>query len=142
MSADRLKAFSLLSEFGDEDRENLYELLEEKQLAQGRRLFSEGSESEGLLLVVSGKVRLESKRGMDPEILPAGSALGAVSLISVGPREVTAFAEEPCELWLLPRESWPRLLGDHPATACRLAEAMVRDLAGLVRLGLDRLAGA
>ncbi len=142
MSVDGLKAFALLAEFGDGDRENLHELLEEKRVARGRRLFSEGSESEGLILLRSGKVRLESRRGLEPEFLPAGAALGAISLISVGPREVTAFAEEPCEIWVLPRESWPRLVGDHPATACRLAEALVRDLAGLLRLGLDRLAGA
>lgn len=139
MSASDLKAFPLLAEFNDEDREALFELLEPRSVAQGRRIFSEGAEADGLVLLVSGTARLESKRGIEPELLPSGNALGAVSLVSMGPREVTAYAEEACQMLLFPRTSWRRLVDDHPRTACRLAEAMLLDLAGLVRLGLDRL---
>lgn len=139
MSATELKNFPLLAEFNDEDREALFELLEDRSVAKGRRIFSEGSEADGLVLIVSGKAKLESKRGIEPEELAAGSVLGAVSLVSMGPREVTAFAEEPCQLLLFPRTSWRRLVDDHPRTACRLAEAMLLELGGLIRLGLDRL---
>jgi len=139
VSAVDLKDFPLLAEFNDEDREALLELLEGRKIAKGRRIFTEGSEADGLVLLVSGKARLESKRGIDPEILEAGSVLGAVSLVSMGPREVTAFAQTACHVLVLPRTSWRRLVDDHPRTACRLAEAMLLELAGLVRLGLDRL---
>lgn len=139
MNANGLKEFPLFAEFNDEDREVLFDLLEDRSIPKGRRIFSEGAEADGLVLLVSGTARLESKRGIEPELLPSGNVLGAVSLVSMGPREVTAFADEACQVLLFPRTSWRRLVDDHPRTACRLAEAMLLELAGLVRLGLDRL---
>jgi len=140
MNAGDLKGFPLLADLTDGDRETLFELLEERSVPAGRRLFSEGTEAEGLLLIVAGRVRLERRPNLEPEFLPAGSALGAASLVSMGPREITALAEEPCEVLVLPRDGWRRLVDDHPRTACRIAESMLTDLVGLVRLGLDRLA--
>jgi hypothetical protein len=42
---------------------------------------------------------------------------------------------------MLPRTSYRRLVDDYPRTACRLAEAIVDDVAGLVRPVLDWLVG-
>jgi len=139
VTPEDLKRFDLLSEFGEEDREVFFELLEEQQIAKGRRVFSEGSESEGLVLVEVGSVRVESRRGGQPEILEAGSALGTLSLVAVGPRESTIFAETACTVHLLPRTAYRRLADDYPRTACRLVEAIVEDVAGLSRSALDLL---
>jgi len=138
--AAALKRFALLVDFCDEDREELFSLLEEKTLVAGRSLFREGSEAESLVLLRSGTVQLKSARAGDLGRAGEGTALGALSLVCVGPREATAIAETPCELLLLPRTSFRRLVEDAPRTACRLAEAILRDLATLVRPGLDRLA--
>lgn len=139
MSDIDLKGFSLLAEFTDGDREILAELLEEKSLEPGRRVFSEGSEAEGLVLVASGTVRLESRRTVATESVESGSALGALSLVSVGPREATAITQTPCLLLLLPRTSWRRLVDDYPRTACRLSEAILAEFASLLRQGLEKL---
>ena len=138
-SCEDLKTFALLAEFTDEDREALFELLEDKKLAKGRRLFVEGGEAEGLVLVRSGTVRLSSKRSGDLGVVGAGVVLGALSLIALGPRESTAKIEENCDLWELPRTAYRRLVEDAPRTACKLSEAILLDLVSLVRPGLDRL---
>lgn len=138
-TAGDLKRFSLLVDFCDEDREELLALLEEKSLMAGRSLFREGTEAESLVLLLSGSVQLKSARAGELGRVGEGSALGAVSLVSVGPREATAIAETPCEVLLLPRTSFRRLVEDAPRTACRLSEAIARELAGLVRPGLDQL---
>ncbi len=140
MNGASLKDFPLLAEFTDEDREVLVEFLEERSVALGRRLFSEDSEAEGLLLLASGEVRVESRRTGAAESMGAGSALGALSLVSLGPHEATAFAVTPCQVLLLPRTSWRRFVEDYPRTACRLAEAVLSEFAGLLRQGLDKLA--
>jgi len=139
--AEALKRFSLLTEFSEEDREQLLEVLDERTLRAGRTLFREGSESDGMLLIVSGTVKLEASRLREPQILSAGSALGAVSLLAVGPREATATSTEACELWFLPRTSFRRLVDDAPRTAFRLLEAVSRELAAAIRPALDRVAG-
>jgi NTE family protein len=142
MTADVLKGFRLLTELNDEDRDALAQLLDEKQLAQGRRIFTEGTEAEGLVLITSGTVRIQSKRSGVVEFFDAPAALGALSLVSVGPRECTAIAETSCEVLVLARTAYRRLVDDHPRTACRLTEGMIEEAAGLIRGGLDKLADA
>ena len=142
MTVDRLKTFSLMASFTDEDREALADLIDERKVAKGRRIFSEGTEAEGMVLVAAGSVRIESRRTGASEVIEGPVALGALSLVSVGPRECTVVAASTCEVLLLPRTSFRRLVDDYPRTACRLIEGMLDEASGLIRAGLDKLADA
>jgi CRP/FNR family transcriptional regulator len=140
MTPEALKGFALLAELGEEDREALFELLEERALPDGKSAFREGSEGEGLVLLVEGRLKLKSKRtGAVIAIVEAPEHLGAASLFKFGKREVTALATGPAKVLALPRSGLPRLLDDSPRTAFRLAEAVAGELAGLLRQGLDTL---
>ncbi|HPG26500.1 MAG: cyclic nucleotide-binding domain-containing protein [Spirochaetaceae bacterium] len=137
MRPERLKRFSLFAEFNEEDRDALVELLEERRLPAGKSAFREGSEAEGLVLLVEGRLKLKSRRtGGVIGTIEACQHLGAASLFALGPREVTALADGPCTIWLLPRSGLPRLADDAPRTAFRLAEAVASELAGLARRGV------
>lgn len=141
MNPDNLKEFALLAEFSEEEREFLAELLEKRELPTGKSAFREGSEGEGLVLLEKGRLKLESRRtGGVFSLLEAPDHLGANSLFALGNREVTARADGPCTIWILSRSSLSRLLDDSPRGAFRLAEAVARELAALVRSGLDTLA--
>ena len=135
----RLKRFELLSSLGDEERGLLDELLEEIDLEAGEPLFKEGHESEGLVLVERGTLRLESERGDLAGKLGAGGELGALSLIALGMREVTAIASEPTRVLVLSRSAFLRFAEDAPRGGCRLLEAVLAATAGLLRQQLDRL---
>jgi CRP-like cAMP-binding protein len=100
----------------------------------------EGQEADGLLLVDQGSLRLESARCGDLGEAGPGASLGAVSLVVVGPREVTAVASEPTRLLRLSRTAFHRLVEDSPRAAARILETLVQDFAAAVRSGLDRLA--
>ena len=130
----------LLAELNEEDRELLLDLMEEKKVSQGVPIFREGSEAEGMVLIVSGEARLESKRGGEPFLLGAGCTLGGLSLLLVGKREATAIAEAPCNILILPRNAFHRFVEDAPRAACRLIESITVDFATGVRDGLDALA--
>jgi CRP-like cAMP-binding protein len=135
-----LKHFALLTEFSHEEREALAELLEERKLPKGKSAFREGAEAEGLVLLEKGRLRLESRRTGDVVgILAEHEHLGAVSLFSLGKREVTAMAEEPCTIWVLSRSGLARLADDAPRAAYRLAEAVASEFASMMRTGLDDL---
>lgn len=140
MTETDLKKFALLADFSVADCEILAELIEPKRMARGRRIFGEGSEADSLVLVTAGSVRVESRRSGASGVLGEGTALGALSLVVLGVREATATAETDCELLMMPRASFRRLVEDHPRTACRFLEALVADVAGLVRQGLEPLA--
>jgi CPA1 family monovalent cation:H+ antiporter len=134
-----LKPFPMLAEFTDEDREALAELLEERTVWEGRAIFREGEEADGLVLIASGAVRLESSRGVELNRLGAGSSFGGVSLLVLGQRECTVVAETECAVLCLARTSYRRLMDDAPRTACRLMEAVVNAFVGSIAEDLDRI---
>ena len=110
MNPDELKRFSLFAEFCEEDRELLAELLEERSLPDGKSAFREGAESDGLVLLSEGRLKLKSRRTGDVVgILEAPAHLGAAGLFSLGAREVSALAEGGATILLLPRSGLPRL---------------------------------
>ncbi|MDP6980511.1 MAG: cyclic nucleotide-binding domain-containing protein [Myxococcota bacterium] len=139
MKPEELKRFALLSEFGEEDREHLVELLDAESFAEGSTLFREGDEADALYLLASGSVRVHSETAGRLGLLCEGANLGAISLIVIGKREATAVAESDARLGVLTRAGFLRLADDHPRTACRLAEAIVVDLAGTLRGHLPHL---
>ena len=133
------KAFELLSGFSEADVEALVEQLEPQKLSKGRKLFREGSESEGLVFVAGGEIELSSKRTGETARFGAGTVLGGLALANVGLREMTVATIEPCEIWRLPPEQWRRLVDDAPRSACRLLEAILAETGALVRAALDPL---
>ena len=140
MNPEDLKQFALLVELSDEEREFLAELLEERELPDGKSAFREGSEGEGLVLLERGRLKLKSRRtGSEVGSLEAPAHLGAGSLFRLGNREVTAIADGPGKIWSLSRSGLLRLLDDSPRAAFRLAEAVASELVALMRSGLDTL---
>jgi CRP-like cAMP-binding protein len=139
VSAVDLKRFALFEELSEEEREVLAEEIEGIELEPGDVLFREREEASGLLLVIEGRVRLESSRAGALGSVGPGTALGAVSLVAVGPREASAVADSACRVLLLRRSAFRRLVEDAPRAACRLAEAIACDAATLLRAGLEPL---
>jgi CRP-like cAMP-binding protein len=135
-----LKRFALLSDLTDSDREAVAELLEPIELAAGRQCFREGQEAEGLLLVDRGELRLESARSGELGSADEGSAIGGLSLLLVGPREITAMAVTQVRLLQLSRGAFLRLSEDHPRVGLKLVQAITTEFAGAVRESLDRMA--
>lgn len=139
MSAEDLKRFALLEELSDEERELLDEHLEVEELAEGRVLFEEGVEAEGLFLVLEGEVALESQEQGRLAQLGPGAALGGLSLISARRREVTALAVTACSVAHLERGSFRRLVDDAPRLGCRVLEALLRETTTQLREALPAL---
>lgn len=139
MNPGDLKDFSLLVEFNEEDRIALCELLEPKSIIAGRTLFCEGDEADALYLLKKGRLRLLTKLSGEMGLICEGAWLGAISLMTIGVREATARAQDDCEVLVLSRPGFRRLVEDAPTTACRLAEAVVCDLAAELRPHLGRV---
>ena len=76
MSDSTLKRFALFAGFGADDLEEVLQVLEPQALPADRTLFRAGEESDGLVLLVEGTLRLESRRTRRHVCVGAGSALG------------------------------------------------------------------
>lgn len=137
-----LDRFALLRELASDERAALAKQLERIELRDGDVLFREGEEAAGLVFVASGRLRTESARAGALGAAGPGAAFGALSLVCVGRREVTATADGAGQILVLRRSSFRRLVEDAPRAACRLAEAIAADLGGLVREQLDAVVGA
>ena len=133
-----LAKIELLKDIGDDARDQLADLFEERRLDQGRAVFRAHDEAEEMYIVAEGQVRLE----LDREPLGAlgpGDVLGAASLVVIGRRECSAIAQTPVRLLTLTRESYLRLRLDLPQVALVLQEGILRDLANVVRASLPEL---
>jgi CRP-like cAMP-binding protein len=140
VTASELKRVGLLADFGDEDREALAEVLEEREVAAGRSLFFEGEEASCLFFIAEGVLDLASARVPEIGMLGAGACIGAASLVTFGKREANAVARQPARVWQLDRFAFRRLAEDAPRTACRLLEAIAAQLAHALRPALEHVA--
>jgi CRP-like cAMP-binding protein len=134
-----LKGIPLLEDFSEDEREHLLDHLEAHNLSEGRVLFEEGTESDCLVLVLSGAVELETQEAGKVGRMAAGSALGGLSLVTPGRRGASAVAAGDCDLVSLDRGAFRRLMEDAPRVACKLLEALLREAAGSLREGLPLL---
>jgi len=135
-----LKHFELMAGLSDGEKAAVEDQLELLDLDPGEQLFGEGQEADGLWLIETGSLGLHSNRAGELGRLSEGSALGAISLVVAGPRELTATAREDSRVWLLSREAFQRIAIDEPHAAFRILEAALPEFAGAVRSGLDQLA--
>lgn len=138
MSALDLRRFELLRGLSQQEREIVARFVQAVDAAPGRVLFDAGDEAHGLVMVDAGRVRVERGEVLIGFAGP-GDAFGGLALARVGTREVRAVAETPARLLVLGRSAFVRLADEAPRTACRVLEAILADLAGLVRAGLGPL---
>jgi CRP-like cAMP-binding protein len=138
VSAAQLKTFSLFADLGDAEREDLAELLEERELSARETLFGEGDEADALVLVLSGCVEIESPRSGERLSIGPGGAIGALALFSVGLREGGAVGMTESDLRLLRREDFLRFAEDHPRAAFRIAAAVAAEVAQHARAALSQ----
>lgn len=139
MSFRDLKQFTPFAELHEEELELLEELLEPRRLVRGQPLQREDGEGEGLVLVEAGCLRLETHREGVLGRLGPGSSFGGLSLAALGARSAAAVAEEDTRLQIFSRSAFHRLADDSPRAACRILEAVLREVAETLRAGLPQL---
>jgi len=141
VSPQDLKRFAPFADLSETELELLEDLLEPTRLVKGQPLQREGTEGEGLVLVEEGCLRLETTREGVLGRCEPGQVFGGLSLAVVGPRAVTAVAEDVTVVRILSRTAFHRLAEDAPRAACRILEATLGEVASTLRSGLDRLRG-
>ena len=134
-----LKGFELMAGLSDTEKAAVLDQLQLLELDAGEPLFSEGQEADGLWLVESGSLALQSSRAGELGRITAGAALGALALVVTGPRELSAIAREDTRVWQLSREAFRRIAIDEPHAAFRILEAALLEFATAARAGLAQL---
>jgi CRP-like cAMP-binding protein len=80
----------------------------------GSTVFQEGDEADALYVILTGEIELGPGLGLPDVRLGTGDFFGETSMLLETPRTRTVRAVEDCELLVLPRETFHRLLSEQP----------------------------
>jgi signal transduction histidine kinase len=123
-----LEATMLFSHLSADELATLRQAAKERSFAAGQEVFKEGDPGDGVYVVKEGMVQISAlvagvERVVFSRILP-GDFFGEMSLIDNQPRSATASAEQPSELYFVPRQAMLDMLHRSPQFWPKLVEVM------------------
>ena len=120
-----------LAALDDSDLDALLESASRRTYQAGETVLQQGAESDGILVVVAGNVRLiDEKKGEKPIILATqgrGTSIGERAFVADEPIFATVKAAEDLEVLCLTRDSLKRLLSQQPEFRKRLEYHVKRE---------------
>ncbi len=94
-------------------------------------LFMEGQPSPGVMVIVSGKVKLSTAsadgRTIVVRMAGPGEVLGLSATVVGRPSELTAETLEPTRIKIIPRQSFKQWLRAHPELAFQIAQELAEE---------------
>lgn len=109
---------SLFSPFSKQERIEIIQCFVSREVEPGEVLITEGAETDGLYVVLRGKMEVTCKTG-DDELLPVGElgegeVFGEISCLRKDPAIATVKAKVPGSVLRLPRADFDALVMSHP----------------------------
>jgi CRP/FNR family transcriptional regulator, cyclic AMP receptor protein len=100
--------------------------------AAGEAVHRQGMMPEGIVWVRQGRLRLETTASSGKTLVlgtvASGEILGLDAALASNPFHCTSIALEPCELLLIPREQFLRLLENTPGARLEVLHLLSTDL--------------
>ena len=132
---DKRKVFAsheLFSRFSPAEIERLVSFSHARSYTSGETIFEKGSPGQGLMAVLSGRVRISSPspegREIVLNIIQPGEIFGEIALLDGKERTADATAMEACELLILERRDFVPFLEKHPDVCLRLIAVLCERL--------------
>ncbi len=146
---DILKKINLFSSLNEETLQLLQEKMYLVRFNKDDIICSEGDMGDQMFIIDSGRVSVEKIGQEDTPVeitlLEPGEIAGELSLFEESVRSATLKAKEETQVWVLDRETFHKLLEQHPAFSKALLSALSRHLrretsvvAKLLTADLDR----
>src|ERR1700674_1507324 len=131
----------LLDSLTPRGRETLLKQSVEKRFSTGEILWSAGDQSQGITLVLEGRVRVVRGRGGRQLVIHSGepgATLGEVPFFTGGRYPATAIAAEPTRCLFLPEAAVRRAIAADPALAFFFLKRLSHRIESLVER-VDRI---
>jgi cAMP-dependent protein kinase regulator len=130
MVANLVRHSSILASVEPAERASLMSRFSTRRFETGQRLVEQGTDSEGLFLIASGKVDVVSTDAEGDPIriadLGPGEVVGEISLVLRRPATANVTASHPTVALCLSREEFQLAIKDHPALLNELYELATR----------------
>lgn len=135
--AARLAVLPVFRHLPADVRADLAQSFEWGTLDGGQVLFEQDSAPDALFVLLAGRL-VARRRQADGRVsvvgtITGGECVGETGLIANAPRNASVLAVRDCELLRLPRDSFERLLGQHPQAMLGLARSALRRYAEVAR---------
>jgi len=125
---DILERHDLLGRLTRQEMDEVLRHARTRRLQPDQLLFAKGDPGDGLLVVLSGQIKIstlsEAGKEVILNILGPGEIFGEIALLDGKERTANAHAIGACELLVLPRPDFMRFLERHPQVNRRLLEVL------------------
>jgi len=127
-----LASIPLFEQFSEEELEHLVEIGRTESFDANATVFSEGDPPDKLYLILAGKAailkRQEDQNKVALATLGKGDFFGEMALVEPVPRSATVSTVEPCEFFVVGRDSFMALLSKSPRLVPAVLASMVSKL--------------
>jgi CRP/FNR family transcriptional regulator, cyclic AMP receptor protein len=136
-----LRQTRLLREAPADDLAELVSAARRRAFRRGQVVFSRDDPGEGLVVVISGRVKVMMRSADGGEltltVVGPGGTLGELSIADGGPRSADAETLEPCELLFIPADAVRRACQRSPEVARALTDSIAASLRRLSEAASD-----
>ena len=129
-----LQNLHFLHRFKLEDLEQLLTALRRRKVAAGTAIYRQGEQADAFFIVAAGSVGIWQKKNFrQHKVSTVGQDgfFGDNALIGKGPRAASAMAETDCELYVLYKDDFERILMANPEVAAKISAHRATTLASL-----------
>ncbi len=129
-SLKHLRYSPLFSSCSSKDLERIAKAGDQVTLAKGKTMTKQGEPGREAFIILSGKA-IVTRSGKKVATLGTGSVVGELSLLDNGPRTATVVCDTECQVLVISRGNFLRVIDKVPALAHKLFGALamrIRDL--------------
>jgi len=126
----------LFKDFDQAEQKQIVEKFRLRQAAPGEMLIKEGSQSDGLYVVLHGRVEIAAQT-VDLATLKEGDIFGEMSLLTRQPATATVTSQGNSLLLRLPRDHFQELVVTHPQVLALVSE-LTEQRAAATRAALEK----
>ena len=128
-----LKRISFFETLSPEQAKSILQACEQRSLDQNSKLCTFGDPSSELFILVSGKLSVRTKDGVQVAIISPIAPVGEMGLFTGEPRSATVTAREPCSLLVLGKSRLDSILRRSPDLELRVSRNLIRILSQRLR---------
>jgi trk system potassium uptake protein len=124
-----LRSIDFLAPLNERELADLARGIELVRKTPGEVIFQKGEPGSTFYLVLTGQVALTDETGISVETVQSGKFFGEIALLTGEPRSTSARAVTDCELVIITREDFRRVVMGNPALALEISRILGQRLA-------------
>lgn len=128
--ADIIRQSVLGQDLSEQDAQLLATITQHRSLQPQECLYQEGEQDNNLYVIIRGKIAVgkeEGERWTDIATLKEGALAGEMSFVDGNPHTLTLKAINACEVLVLNREDFEKLVEQSPMTCYHVMRAIIRN---------------